>query len=112
MSKLKNSGSYIDADYYAELLIELASSFKENNIKDLLEILFNNNQVYESRYMDKNINNIAECSIRVENAFSWKQFAKEGMNKKKPEQLNPEFGPDYEWVMENILKKADKLLSN
>ena len=112
MSKLKNSGSYIDADYYAELLIELASSFKENNIKDLLEILFNNNQVYESRYMDKNINNIAECSIRVENASSWKQFAKEGMNKKKPEQLNPEFGPDYEWVMENILKKADKLLSN
>lgn len=106
IDKLENSSSYNEADYLARLIVELAPALKGDDILRISTILFKNNQVFESSSMDRLIRNIALNSMKKETANYWKEFAENGMNKKKPALLNPDLSPSYDSVMKFIYDRS------
>ncbi|ACV50529.1 hypothetical protein Apar_0093 [Lancefieldella parvula DSM 20469] len=106
IDKLEKSSSYSEADYLARLIVELAPVLEGNDILKISAILFKNNQVFESFSMDRLIKNIALNSMKKETANYWKEFAENGMEKKKPELLNPDLSPSYDSVMKWIYNRA------
>lgn len=106
IDKLENSSSYNEADYLARLIVELAPALKGDDILRISTILFKNNQVFESSSMDRLIRNIALNSLKKETANYWKEFAENGMNKKKPALLNPDLSPSYDSVMKFIYDRS------
>lgn len=111
LKKLEESGSYRDAEYFARLIVELAPALEGNHILQILNILFKNNQVYESYRMDELIKNIALNSMKKETAKYWEEFAEKAIEKKEPDLHNPGLTPSYHALMEWIQARSIKALS-
>lgn len=105
---LENASSWDNANVYANLLIELASDLTEKNIDSFFEILFKNNQVYESFSMPRILKNIALNSLNKKNASFWRQTAEEAKKKKfRGNLVNYIEGFSYEEPMDFIIEKCD-----